>query len=207
MEKTITIARPVAEVYSFWSQLENLPRFMQHLEAVTAQDDLHSHWVMKMMGGKLLEWDAEIIERRENEMMSWRSIPGSDIESAGSVWFTSVPGGQGTLVRVLFKYSPPTGKAGHYIAKLFGRDAESELEDNLERLKELLETGHLEEKVSTLRNWQKRTTEATCAAARRVDGHVRENPWIYVASATALGVAFGMLLSRRRRAPEDFEEI
>src|SRR5438270_14026127 len=70
VDKAITIERPVAEIYSFWRKLENLPRFMRHVESITEQDDLHSHWVVKTVGGKTVEWDAEIIEQRENKMIS-----------------------------------------------------------------------------------------------------------------------------------------
>src|SRR5215831_7850001 len=97
-DNAATINRPVREVYSFWRKLENLPRFMRHLESVTVRDDLHSHWVVKTLGGKTLEWDAEIIEERENDMISWRSLPGADVDNAGSVWFTRVPAGKGTVV-------------------------------------------------------------------------------------------------------------
>src|SRR5262245_32083524 len=107
VDKAVTIAKPVHEVYSFWRSLDNLPRFMRHVESVTAKDDLHSHWVVRTVAGKTLEWDAEIIERKENEMISWRSAPGADVDNAGSVWFTSVPGRQGTIVRVELKYIPP----------------------------------------------------------------------------------------------------
>src|SRR5437870_147561 len=97
VDKAITIERPVAYVYSFWRHFQNLPNFMRHLKSVSVQDELHSHWMVKTVAGKVLEWDAEIIEQRENEMISWRSTPGADVDNAGSVWFTNLPGGSGTL--------------------------------------------------------------------------------------------------------------
>src|SRR5882724_6346917 len=81
VDQAITIEKPVSEVYAFWRRFENLPRFMRHLESVTVKDDLHSHWVLSSLGGKKLEWDAEIIEQRDNEMISWRSAPGADIDN------------------------------------------------------------------------------------------------------------------------------
>src|SRR5689334_1322586 len=81
VDKAITIQRPVPEVYSFWRHLENLPRFMRHVQSVSVDDNLHSHWAVKTVGGKVLEWDAEIIEQRDNEMMSWRSAPGADVDN------------------------------------------------------------------------------------------------------------------------------
>ena len=114
---------------------------MRHVESVTVQDHVHSHWVVKTLAGKLVEWDAELIEEKEDEMLSWRSLPGSEVDNAGSVWFTPVPGGKGTMVRVELKYVPPAGKLGVLAAKLFGRDAEAEIEEDLSRLKKLLEGG------------------------------------------------------------------
>jgi uncharacterized membrane protein len=165
VDKAITINCPVAMVYGFWSRLENLPRFMRHLESVIVQDEMHSHWVAKAMDGKTLEWDAELIEKRENEMISWRSGPGADVDNAGSVWFTPVPGGQGTLVRVELKYAPPGGKAAALVARIFGRDAEKEIEENLERLKVFLETGHLPTE-SAVESWLERLAEASRKAVQ-----------------------------------------
>jgi len=93
------------------------------------------------LGGKCVEWDAEIIDVRENEMISWRSIPGSEINNAGSVWFSALPDGKATEVRVALKYVPPGGTAGAILATLFGNDAETEIEEDLNRLKSLLESG------------------------------------------------------------------
>src|SRR5262250_250800 len=126
MDKVISVQRPVSEVYSFCRRLENFPRFMRHLKSVRAEDDLHSHWVLETLGEKELEWDAEIIEQRENEMVSWRSTPGADVDNAGSVWFKPMAGNNATEVRVSLKYLPR--KAGMR-ARIFGRDAESEIEE------------------------------------------------------------------------------
>ena len=142
VDKAITIDRPVEEIYSFWRRLENLPRFLRHVQSVAVQDELHSHWVVKTIASKEVAWDAEIIEDKKNEMLSWRSMPGSEVDNAGSVWFTAVPGGNGTVVRVELKYIPPAGKLGVLAAKLFGRDAGAEIEEDLVRLKNLLETGN-----------------------------------------------------------------
>ena len=199
VDKAITIHRPVAEVYSFWHKLENLPRFMRHIECITEQDDLHSHWIVKTVGGKTVEWDAEIIEQRENEMISWRSAPGADVDNAGSVWFTPTPGGEATLVRVEMKYVPPAGKAADLLAKIFGRDAESEIEENLKRLKALLETGQLPEEINPSA-WRAAGKKAR-DAVRAADDYVHENPWTSVACTAVtifvVGFSLGWILSRR----------
>ena len=139
VERTITLARPVTEVYSFWRKLSNLPRFLRHLESVTETDNTHSRWVVKGPRDKRVHWDAEIIEEKANKMISWRSLGDSEVDNAGSVWFTPTGNGEGTLLKVALKYNPPAGKLGVAIAKLFGRDAEAELDDDLKELKRILE--------------------------------------------------------------------
>jgi uncharacterized membrane protein len=191
--KAVTIAKPVNEVYSFWRRLENLSRFMRHVECVAIKDDLHSHWVVKTLGGKKMEWDAEIIEQKENEMISWRSAPGADVDNAGSVWFTGVPGGQGTVVRVELKYVPPAGAAGAAMARVFGRDADLEIEEDLNRLKSLLETGTIPEDHSGPSIWR-RTSETARRAARATDECVHNHPWSTVAVTALFGLALGMVL-------------
>jgi len=190
VDRAVTIQRPTSEVYSFWRRLDNLPRFMRHVDSVNVQDDLHSHWVIKTVGGKFLEWDAEMINQRENEMISWRSVPGSEVDNAGSVWFTSVPSGRGTIVRVELRYMPPAGTGGELLAKLFGRDADSEIEEDLGRLKSLLETGHLPEDA-TASSWGR--------VAETADTCVRDNPWITVAFVALCGFWFGLVLGARPR--------
>jgi uncharacterized membrane protein len=139
VERSITIDRPVAEVFSFWRRLENLPRFLHNLVSVVEHDANRSRWTAKGPGEKLVHWEAELIEERQNEMLSWRSLPGSQVDNAGSVWFASTPDNRGTNLKVALKYSPPAGKIGLAIAKLWHRDADSEIEANLLRLKNLLE--------------------------------------------------------------------
>lgn len=198
VDKAITIEKPVSEIYSFWRRFENLPRFMRHLESVTVQDDLHSHWAIRTFGGKKLEWDSEIIEQRNNEMISWRSLPGADVDNAGSVWFTPVPAGTGTVVRLEMKYVPPGGKAAAFVSKLFRQDADSEIDEDLHRLKTLLETGQLpEEQDDAMPQWQQRTVEFTRKAADTANEYVHENPWVIVASMAVIGFTLGFLLGRR----------
>jgi uncharacterized membrane protein len=143
LEKAITINHPPDEIYAFWRNLENLPRFMSHLQSVTQTSDGFSHWVIKTEKGKSLEWDARIIEDQPPRMISWQSLPGSDVDNAGSVWFTAAPGGRGTVVKVQIKYSPPGGKVGAAIAKIFGDSAEKQIASDLYQLKSLLEAGEI----------------------------------------------------------------
>lgn len=142
-EKTITVNRPVSEVYAYWSQLENLPRFMKHLQSVRWNDDKTSHWVLQPTRNSTLEWDAEILENRANELISWKSLPGSDVDNAGSVWFTPAAGNRGTVVKIVLKYDPPGGKLAARMARWFGEDAAAVIEDDLDRFKSLVETGEI----------------------------------------------------------------
>lgn len=143
IEKAITVNRTVEEVYRFWRQLENLPRFMYHLESVHEIDDRRSHWRAKAPAGRSVEWDAEILTDRANEWIAWRSIPGSDIDNSGSVRFAAAPGGRGAEVRVQLQYNPPAGRLGRIIAKLFGEEPEQQITDDLRRFKQLLEAGEI----------------------------------------------------------------
>jgi uncharacterized membrane protein len=137
VERTITVNRPREEVYHFWRQLENLPRFMDHLESVTVLDEDRSHWVAKAPAGTKVEWDASIQDEIENELIVWRSLPGSDIDNAGSVHF--IPAAEGTEVRVVLSYDPPAGKVGAAVAKLLGEEPEQQIEEDLRRFKQVVE--------------------------------------------------------------------
>jgi uncharacterized membrane protein len=143
VEKSVTINRPAAELYSFWRNFENLPRFMNHLEAVRVTGGDRSHWVAKAPAGTSVEWDAEIYNEKEGELIAWRTLEGSQVASAGSVRFESAPNGRGTVVRVSLKYDPPGGKLGSLVARLFGENPEQQIEEDLGRFKQLMETGEV----------------------------------------------------------------
>ncbi len=146
VEKSVVINRPPDEVYPFWRQLENLPRFMKHIQSVTQVGTTTSHWAVKTSHDHTLEWDAQIIEDKPGQMISWQSLPGAEMHNAGSVWFIPTSDGRGTVVKVSMKYSPPGGKLAIVMAKLFGDRADQEMEEDLQRLKVLLETGEMPRK-------------------------------------------------------------
>jgi uncharacterized membrane protein len=137
VEQSIKVNRPPEEVYRFWRQLENLPRFMDHLESVTMLDENRSHWVAKGPAGSRVEWDATIHNEIENELIAWRSLPGADVDNAGSVHFTL--SGNGTEVRVVLSYDPPAGKVGAAVAKLLGEEPSQQVEEDLRRFKQVIE--------------------------------------------------------------------
>ncbi len=143
VDKTLTINKPPEEVYRYWRNLENLPKFMMNLESVKEIDNKHSHWVAKGPAGSSVDWKAEIINEKENELIGWRSLPGSQISNAGSVQFKCAPGGRGTILKIELQYAPPGGSVGATISKLFGKDPEKQIDEDLRRMKQLLETGEI----------------------------------------------------------------
>ncbi|NMH96936.1 SRPBCC family protein [Pseudonocardia sp. K10HN5] len=139
----ITIHRPVAEVFAFWNDLENLPRFMRHLQSVTRLGADRSRWRAKAPAGMEIEWEAEVTAREIDEYISWRSVGGATVQNSGSVRFTPAPGDRGTEVRVHLHYRPPAGKIGAALAKLFGEEPGQQVRDDLRRFKQVLETGEV----------------------------------------------------------------
>jgi uncharacterized membrane protein len=139
VEKSVVVNRPAQELYRFWRDFENLPRFMDHLESVTVLDENRSHWVAKAPAGTKVEWDATIHNEIENELIAWRSLPNADVNNAGSVHFTPIGSGDATEVRVVLSYEPPAGKLGAAVAKLFGEEPATQVEDDLRRFKQVME--------------------------------------------------------------------
>lgn len=140
--KTITVERPRTEVYQFWRMLENLPKFMEHLESVTSNGPQRSHWVAKIPGGMgTISWDADIINEKENELIAWRSLPNSDIDNAGEVRFSDSPDNRGTIVQAVISYSPPVGSLGGLAAKMLNPKLQSMVEKDLRYFKRYMETG------------------------------------------------------------------
>lgn len=142
-EKTMVVNKSPEECYRYWRDLEGLPRFMRHLESVRVIDERLSHWTAKGPLGYRVEWDSELQADEPGSFMGWRSQPGSEVETEGSVRFESAPGGRGTLVHVWMRYRPPGGAAGALVAKLFGAEPSRQIDDDLRRFKWLIETGEV----------------------------------------------------------------
>jgi uncharacterized membrane protein len=166
VKHAITISRTPEELYRFWRDFQNLPRFMKHLESVqvtpqameqsagqtTGQANQalgrpaggnRSHWVAKAPAGRTVEWDAEIIEDQPNKLIAWRSLEGADVNNSGVVRFVKAPGGRGTTVTVELRYDPPAGALGASVAKLFGEDPDWQVKDDLRRFKQVMEMGEV----------------------------------------------------------------
>lgn len=136
--KSVTVGRPSQEVYRYWRKFENLAQFMNHVKSVTQIDERRSTWVVKGPMGTDLEWTAQILNDREGELISWESLPGAEVQNAGSVRFEAAGDGQ-TEVRVSLQYQPPAGVLGAAVAKLFGEAPEQQLEEDLARFKTIIE--------------------------------------------------------------------
>ena len=143
VEESVTINTPVDRVYRFWQDFENLPKFMKHLDSVATREAGVSHWVACGPAGMKAEWDARVINEIDNKLIAWQSLEGSMISTAGSVNFRETDGG--TDVRVRLQYNPPAGKLGAAVARLFGEEPGVQISEDLQRFKELMETGAISE--------------------------------------------------------------
>ena len=141
IEAAATVARPPDEVYAFFRRLENAPRFMAFIESVQEVDAARSRWVARTPTGQTLDWEAEILEDLPGELIAWRSDPAGLVHHAGAVRFRPAPGGGGTEVRLDIEYDLPGSAIGRSIAMLFGSATEYRVEEDLRRLKQLLEAG------------------------------------------------------------------
>ncbi len=143
---TFTVMKPRIEVYQFWRQLENLPRFMSHLKEVRQDGPQRSHWIAKLPGGiSTVEWDADIIHEVENELIAWKSLPGADVDNAGEVRFSDSPDGMGTIVQAVISYRPPVGTVGGLAAKMINPMFKKMVQSDLRYFKRYMETGQVPE--------------------------------------------------------------
>jgi uncharacterized membrane protein len=141
--KAITIHRPVEEIYGYWRNLENLPRFMTNLVSVTVTGEGRSHWIAEGPMGAIVEWDSEVTADVPNEMIAWRSVEEADIHHSGTVRFRAGPAGRGSEVAVELDYDPPGGKLGAVVAKLFRKEPGQQVNDDLRRFKQIMELGEV----------------------------------------------------------------
>lgn len=141
--ESVTIARPVEELYHWWRNFSNLPRIMDNVESVLVLPDGTTHWFARGPGGKLVEWEAGIINEVPGEVIGWRTLEGAPVSHAGAVRFSPAPGDQGAEVKVEMEYTPPAGGIGGAIAKLMGQEPGQLIHADLRRFKMLMETGEI----------------------------------------------------------------
>lgn len=143
VEKTVTINRSASELYSFWRQFDNLPRFMRHLKSVQVIDENRSHWVVNAPLDQSVEWDAVIVNDQPDRLIAWTSADNAEVDHSGFVRFQPATGDRGTEVKVVMEYELPGGAMAAAIAKLFGEAPEQQIGDDLSRFKQLMETGEI----------------------------------------------------------------
>ncbi|MET1756666.1 SRPBCC family protein [Novosphingobium sp. RD2P27] len=156
--RTVTIARPRQELYSFWREFENLATFMENVVSVQRTgDNGRAVWTIRAPAGKTVEVETEIVREQPGELIAWRSVPGSQIDTEGRVTFKDAPGERGTRVSTRIAYKPPAGELGRAVAKLFMREPQVQARHDLKRLKMLMEAGEIA--TSARRNDQTRAAK------------------------------------------------
>lgn len=137
----IVIRRPRNQVYAYWRNFSNLSHFMTHIERIEMLSDHRSRWVVKAPVGQTVEWTAHVMEDVPDRRIAWETEYDADIRSAGWVEFDDTPDGRGTQVTVMIAYEPPGGKLGHLAARIWNEDPATQLCEDLENLKSILEAG------------------------------------------------------------------
>jgi uncharacterized membrane protein len=143
IKTSVTVRRDAADIYRFWRDLSNLPRFMRHLESVSVTDDNRTRWRARGPAGPAIEWTAQIVDDRPNERIAWRSAEGAPLPNHGAVLLRPAPGGRGTEVHLTIGFEPPGGPLATKLVRLFEQVPEQQLKSDLRRLKQILETGEL----------------------------------------------------------------
>jgi uncharacterized membrane protein len=139
VKKSVTVNRPQAELYEYWRDLENLPRFMSHVRSVQRHGAGRSHWVLSGPRGTVLKFDAQITVDRPNEMIGWQTLPGAAVHHRGYVKFLPAPGNRGTEVHVALEYEPPGGGVGKLLGSLLGPLTEQQIQEEIRNFKRIME--------------------------------------------------------------------
>ncbi len=140
---TTTVLQSPEEVYAVWRDLSRLPTFMVHVDEVRETGPGRSHWRASAPFGQTVEWDAETTVDEVGRRIAWRSVGDADVQNAGEVLFVPAPGNRGTEVRVTLSYDVPAGPLGRAVAKYFGEEPSQQLDDDLRRFKQVIETGEV----------------------------------------------------------------
>jgi uncharacterized membrane protein len=140
--RSVTINKPAAELFSYFRNFANLANFMENVVSIQVLDDQRSHWVVKAPAGRTVEWHARVTEEEPNRLIGWTSEPGADVANSGRVEFKEV-GARGTVVTATIAYDPPGGVIGKVVAKMFQREPGIQARRDLNRFKQLMETGEI----------------------------------------------------------------
>lgn len=144
VEAAVTVDQSREQVYEYWRNLENLPRFMRHLTSVKQTGEETSHWEASVTGGmSSVQWEAEITEDEPGERIAWRSLPDATIQNSGVVDFEDAPGDRGTEIRAIIEYRPPAGDLGASVARFFTPALEQMIKEDVRRFKHVVEAGEI----------------------------------------------------------------
>ena len=143
VKHSVTIERPAADLYAYWRDVEKSSTYMTNMKSVTKLDETRSRWVSEGPFGKTYSWDSEIINDEPGRLIAWKSLPGGDVDNAGSVRFEESTGGRGTVVTLELNYEPPAGVVGQVIAKVLGESPDSHARENLRHFKQIMEAGEI----------------------------------------------------------------
>ena len=150
--KTVTVSRPRSELFAFWRDFQNLPKFMENLVAVDMTGETRAVWRLKAPARQIVDVETHIVQDIDNELIAWRSVDGSKIETEGRVSFRDAPGDRGTHVELILSWVQPGGEIGRLVGKLFRRDPEIQARHELKRFKMLMETGEIATSDRTKQN-------------------------------------------------------
>lgn len=140
----VTIDYPMEKLYDIWRDFQQVPRILSSIESVTVQDDTHSHWTAKPVGGFKVSWDTEITNEAPHQVIAWRSLGDSHVANAGSVRFRPAPYRKGTEMRVTLEYAAGGQELGVTVARWLGADPQQQLQEDLERFKAYIEQGRFD---------------------------------------------------------------
>jgi uncharacterized membrane protein len=164
IRRSLTISRPAAELYSYWRNLGNLPAFMHHIKSVEETEGGRSHWVVRVLRDRELEWDAQITVERPNEMIGWETLPEADIHNRGYVKFIETP--HGTEVSVSLEYTPPGAALGRLAGRAVKFIAAHQIKEEIRNFKRLMEAGEL-----PTTKGQPAARESAWRQSRRIQDH------------------------------------
>jgi len=170
LEASVTIRKEPAEIYRFWRDFSNLPRFLRHLTSVRETSNGHLSWRGRGPLRTALTWEAEIVADRLNERIAWRSLEGEALPNHGAVLLRRAPGEGGTEVHLTLGFEPPAGPLAAKVVRLFDGIPEQQLKDDLRRLKYMLEIGDVARSDASLHGAPHAASPAELADLFRVDG-------------------------------------
>lgn len=160
VDRSVRVNKPRTEVYAYWRKLANLPRFMHHIDSVEELSEKRSRWTARVPGGIPFSWEAEIVDEKPNERLSWASRPGSTIDNAGEVLFQDTTDGRGTIITSKISYRLPAGDAGGVAAKWFSPLIRKMMKKDLRRFREMVEEKQTSGKTEAQRSGARSATAA-----------------------------------------------